>query len=37
MPRFYLYGICYISARMYINMFGTLIPFYIADVLKMVD
>ena len=25
------------SARLYVNMFGTLIPFYINDVLKMVD
>lgn len=32
MPKFYLFGICYMSVRIYTNLFGTLLPFYLTDV-----
>lgn len=35
MPKFYLFGVCYMSVRLYTNMFGTLLPFFLIDVLKM--
>ena len=35
MPKFYLFGVCYMSVRMYTNLFGTLLPFYLTDVLDM--
>ena len=35
MPKFYLFGICYMCVRLYTNIFGTLLPFYLMDVLKM--
>jgi hypothetical protein len=27
MPKFYLFGICYMCVRLYTNLFGTLLPF----------
>jgi Na+/melibiose symporter-like transporter len=35
MPKFYLFGICYMCVRLYTNIFGTLLPFYLTDVVKM--
>ena len=35
MPKFYLFGVCYMSVRLYTNLFGTLLPFYLTDVLDM--
>ena len=35
MPKFYLFGVCYMSVRMYTNLFGTLLPFYLIDVVGM--
>jgi len=35
MPKFYLFGVCYMCVRLYTNIFGTLLPFYLIDVLKM--
>ena len=35
MPKFYLFGICYMSVRIYTNLFGTFLPFYLVDVLVM--
>jgi Na+/melibiose symporter-like transporter len=35
MPKFYLFGVCYMAVRMYTNLFGTLLPFYLTDVLDM--
>ena len=35
LPKFYLFGICYMCVRLYTNIFGTLLPFYLIDVLKM--
>ena len=35
MPKFYLFGVCYMCVRMYTNLFGTLLPFYLTDVLDM--
>jgi Na+/melibiose symporter-like transporter len=35
MPKFYLFGICYMCVRLYTNIFGTLLPFYLIDVLHM--
>lgn len=35
MPIFYFFGLCYISMRVYSNVFGTLLPFYLISVLKL--
>ena len=35
MPKFYLFGVCYMCVRLYTNLFGTLLPFYLTDVLDM--
>jgi Na+/melibiose symporter-like transporter len=35
MPKFYLFGVCYMCVRIYTNLFGTLLPFYLTDVLGM--
>ena len=35
MPKFYLFGVCYMCVRMYTNLFGTILPFYLTDVLAM--
>jgi Na+/melibiose symporter-like transporter len=35
MPIFYFFGLCYISMRIYSNVFGTLLPFYLISVLKL--
>jgi len=35
MPSFYLFGLCYMGVRVYTNIFGTLLPFYLVSVLKM--
>lgn len=35
MPKFYLFGICYMSVRLYVNMFGTLMPVYLVGVLHL--
>lgn len=35
MPKFYLFGICYMGVRLCANMFGTLLPFYLTGVLKL--
>ena len=35
MPKFYLFGVCYMCVRMYTNLFGTILPFYLTDVLNM--
>ena len=35
MPKFYLFGVCYMCVRLYTNIFGTLLPFYLIDVLKI--
>ncbi len=35
MPKFYLFGICYMCVRLYTNLYGTLLPFYLIDVVKM--
>ena len=35
MPKFYLFGICYMGARLYTNIFGTFLPFYLTGVLKL--
>lgn len=35
MPKFYLFGICYMGVRLYTNMFGTFLPFYLIGVLKL--
>ncbi len=35
MPKFYLFGVCYMCVRLYTNIFGTLLPFYLIDVLRM--
>ena len=37
MPKFYLFGVCYMSVRIYTNLFGTILPFYLTDVLGMVS
>ena len=37
MPKFYLFGICYMCVRLYTNLYGTLLSFYLIDVLKMGD
>ena len=34
-PKFYLFGVCYMCVRMYTNLFGTILPFYLTDVLQM--
>jgi Na+/melibiose symporter-like transporter len=35
MPKFYLFGICYMCVRLYTNLYGTLLPFYLIDVVHM--
>ena len=35
MPKFYLFGICYMGVRLCANMFGTLLPFYLIGVLQL--
>ena len=35
MPKFYLFGICYMGVRLYTNIFGTFLPFYLIGVLKL--
>ena len=35
MPKFYLFGVCYMCVRLYTNLFGTLLPFYLTDVVGM--
>ena len=35
MPKFYLFGVCYMGVRLYTNMFGTLLPFYLVGVLQL--
>lgn len=35
MPKFYLFGICYMCVRLYTNLYGTLLPFYLIDVVEM--
>lgn len=35
MPKFYIFGICYMCVRLYTNLFGTLLPFYLTDVVGM--
>lgn len=35
MPSFYVFGICYMGVRVYCNVFGTLLPFYLIYVLQM--
>lgn len=35
MPKFYLFGVCYMGVRLYTNLFGTLLPFYLIGVLKL--
>jgi Na+/melibiose symporter-like transporter len=35
MPKFYFFGICYMGVRLYVNMFGTFLPFYLEGVIKL--
>lgn len=35
MPKFYLFGICYMGVRLYVNIFGTFVPFYLEGVIKL--
>lgn len=35
MPSFYLYGMSYMGFRLYVNLFGTLMPFYLIFVMKL--
>lgn len=35
LPLFYVFGVCYMGVRVYCNVFGTLLPFYLIYVLKM--
>lgn len=35
MPKFYLFGVCYMGVRLYTNIFGTFLPFYLTGVLKL--
>lgn len=35
MPLFYVFGLCYMGVRLYCNLFGTLLPFYLVDVLQL--
>lgn len=35
MPSFYIFGLCYMGVRLYSNLFGTLLPFYLVYVLKL--
>jgi MFS family permease len=35
MPAFYIFGFCYMGVRLYCNLFGTLLPFYLVDVLEI--
>ena len=37
MPSFYMFGLCYMGVRLYCNLFGTLLPFYLVDVLELGD
>ena len=34
-PKFYLFGICYMCVRLNSNIFGTFLPFYLINVLKI--
>lgn len=35
MVSFYVFGICYMGVRLYCNVFGTLLPFYLIYVLQL--
>jgi hypothetical protein len=35
MPKFYLFGVCYMGVRLYTNLFGTLLPFFLIGVLQL--
>ena len=35
MPKFYLFGICYMGVRLFTNIFSTLLPFFLTGVLKL--
>ena len=35
MPKFYLFGICYMGVRLFTNIFGTFLPFYLTGVLHL--
>ena len=35
MPKFYLFGITYMGFRLYVNLFGTLMPFYLIYVMNL--
>ena len=35
MPKFYLFGLCYMGVRLYTNIFGSFLPFYLTAVLKL--
>ena len=35
MASFYIFGLCYMGVRLYCNVFGTMLPFYLVYVLKM--
>jgi len=35
MPKFYLFGVCYMGVRLYTNMFGTFLPFYLEGVISL--
>jgi Na+/melibiose symporter-like transporter len=37
MPSFYLYGLSYMGFRLYVNLFGTLMPFYLIYVMNLAD
>lgn len=34
-PKFYLFGVCYMGVRLNSNIFGTFLPFYLINVLKI--
>lgn len=34
-PKFYLFGVCYMCVRLNSNIFGTFLPFYLINVLKI--
>jgi Na+/melibiose symporter-like transporter len=34
-PKFYFFGICYMCVRLNSNIFGTFLPFYLINVLKL--
>ena len=35
MPKFYLFGLYYMGVRLYTNLYATLLPFYLIDVVGM--